>query len=109
MPNMLKYLVIGFGKFLIAIVVIFGIYIVWMKWETHSLEKFCGTISIGLPISDLKKMLDDSGYRSNKVDHALKISESDYAIYIPAASTMGEQTCNIYFNKSEVTATRVQW
>ena len=110
MLALLKRFAIGLGQVVAGIALLFAIYGGWALWETHTLETFCGTVHAGDSTSKLRTLLEDAGYGSDRVDRALKIPDPPgYVVFLPAASTFGEETCAIYFNHSEVTSAGIQW
>jgi hypothetical protein len=93
----------GVFKVIVAIVIIFGAYLVWMVFDTSAVKDFCADVHPGSQFSSLPELAKKHGVNTRFLSHGIPASDGPgFITFVPAASTYGEGVCAIRYNEGVV-------
>ena len=107
MPTFLKAIVKGIGKFLLALAVLFGLYLVVLAWETRKVSSFCSDLHPGMQVSSIPTHAAKRGIDQRWLQAIEDKKQSDWFFYVPIGATMGDMGCAVHHDGNVITGIRM--
>jgi hypothetical protein len=96
------------GAALLIVICISAAPMLWIQWDVHRVESFCGDIHPGMPVSALPALAERHSVDPLWLNHTVKDDAgNDWLTFVPAPSTFGDITCNIHHDTIKVIAADV--
>ncbi len=95
-------------KNIVGIFVIFGAFGLWTWWEVRNVRGFCDEVKPGTLVITLSAIAEAHHLNARRVRSSIFDNEKkSWFMFLPAAPTFGDVTCEIEHNKTVVLSSRM--